>query len=164
MGYSSSLWIELHVIWVTSNAHVSVYYGTFLKHGLCSSALQPAGCIHGPRSLRLHLQQHSAAVDPNRSCADIAQANVVICSLASVEDYSTFVRLVWQMPFPQCWSKFRVHCATKELMEPDFGPVTISHHKVLRNPLLRCVRLKYHLKVCCSLHCSEWRDATHVFW
>ena len=169
MGYSSCLWIELHVIWVMSNAHVSVYYGKYLKHDLCSSALlvrglQPAGCVHWPRSLRLHLQQCSAAVDPNQSRANIAQADVVICSLARDKDYSTFVRLVWQMPFPQCWSKFRVQCTTKELMGPDFGPVTISHQKVLRNPLQRCARLKHHLKICCSLHCSEWGDATHVFW
>lgn len=169
MGYSSCLWIKLHVIWVMANAHVSIYYRKYLKHYLFSSALlaqglQPAGCIHWPRSLRLHLQQRSAAVDPNQSCAGVAQADVVICSVARVKHYSTFVGLVWQMPLPQCWSKFRLHRTTKELVGPDFGPVTISCHKAIKNPLPRCVRLKHHLKICCSLHCSGWRNSTHVFW
>lgn len=164
---TSCLWIELHVIWVMRNAHVSIYYRKYLKKDLCSSALlgwglQPAGCIRWPRSLQLHLQQHSAAVDPKQSCADNARVDVVICSFAGVKYYSTFERLVWRMPLPQCWSKFRVRCTTKELMGPDFGPVTISHHRMVRNPLPRCARLKHHLNICCSLCCSGWRNATCI--
>lgn len=47
-------------------------------------------------------------------------------------------------------------------MGADFILVTISLHKVLRYPSPRCMRLKYHLKICYSLHCSGWKDATHI--
>jgi len=49
-----------------------------------------------------------------------------------------------------------------QLVGPDFGPVTISLHKVVRYPLLRCMRLKYHFKISSTAQFNELaEDGTH---
>ncbi|KQK85128.1 delta-sarcoglycan isoform X14 [Amazona aestiva] len=72
----------------------------------------------------------SAGLGPNQSCADIAQADVAICSSARVKDYSTSCKTGMANAFSPVLKQVQGSLHHQELMGPDFGPVTLSLHKM----------------------------------